>query len=110
MVYKNIICVWYDKEVFEVVIFYVSFLFDSVVIVVYYVFGDYFDGKEGNVLMVEFMVCGIFCVGFNGGIVFKYSEVFFFQIQIEDQVEIDCLWDVIVSNGGQESQCGWCKD
>ncbi|KAG1389056.1 hypothetical protein G6F58_013380 [Rhizopus delemar] len=28
----------------------------------------------------------------------------------EDQAETDRLWSAIVGNGGQESQCGWCKD
>lgn len=107
---KNIICFWYDSVVLEVVIFYVEMFFDSVVLVVYCVFGDYFFGKEGDVLMVEFWVMGIFCFGFNGGLVFCYSEVFFFQVVIDDQVEIDCLWNVIVDNGGEESVCGWCCD
>ena len=72
--------------------------------------GDYPDGKEGNVLTVEFTVCGIPCVGLNGGTAFKHSEAFSFQIQTEDQAETDRLWNAIVGNGGQESQCGWCKD
>src|SRR3546814_11793584 len=28
----------------------------------------------------------------------------------EDQEETDRYWNAIVGNGGQESQCGWCKD
>ncbi|MCB2064787.1 MAG: VOC family protein, partial [Novosphingobium sp.] len=35
---------------------------------------------------------------------------FSFQIATEDQAETDRLWNAIVGNGGQESQCGWCKD
>ena len=34
----------------------------------------------------------------------------FFQVSTEDQAETDRLWNAIVGNGGQESQCGWCKD
>ncbi|MNV92562.1 3-demethylubiquinone-9 3-methyltransferase [compost metagenome] len=32
------------------------------------------------------------------------------MIMTDDQAETDRLWDAIVSAGGQESQCGWCKD
>lgn len=110
MVSKNMICLWYDCDVLDVVNFYVKIFFDSKVIVVYCVLGEYLVGQEGDVLMVEFIVVGILCLGLNGGLQFKYSEVFLFQIVIDDQVEMDWLWDVIVSNGGQESVCGWCKD
>ena len=56
------------------------------------------------------MVLGIPCVGVNGGSHFKHSEAFSFQISTEDQAETDKYWNAIVGNGGQESQCGWCKD
>jgi 2-polyprenyl-6-hydroxyphenyl methylase/3-demethylubiquinone-9 3-methyltransferase len=35
---------------------------------------------------------------------------FSFQVATEDQAETDSLWNAIVSNGGEESQCSWCKD
>jgi len=41
---------------------------------------------------------------------FKHNEAFSFQIATEDQAETDRYWNAIVGNGGQESQCGWCKD
>jgi len=71
---------------------------------------DYPGGKEGDVLTVEFTVLGIPCLGLNGGPVFKHNEAFSFQIETEDQEETDRYWSAIVGNGGQESQCGWCKD
>ena len=61
-------------------------------------------------LTVEFTVFGIPCVGLNGGPIFKQSEAFSFQISTEDQAETDRYWNAIVGNGGQESECGWCKD
>ena len=72
--------------------------------------GDYPDGKQGDVLTVEFTVIGIPCVGLNGGPEFKHNEAFSFQIATDDQAETDRLWNAIVGNGGQESACGWCKD
>jgi predicted 3-demethylubiquinone-9 3-methyltransferase (glyoxalase superfamily) len=71
---------------------------------------DYPDGKEGDVLTVEFVVAGIPCLGLNGGPAFQHSEAFSFQIATENQEETDRLWNAIVDNGGQESACGWCKD
>jgi 3-demethylubiquinone-9 3-methyltransferase len=41
---------------------------------------------------------------------YKHSEAFSFQIATDDQEETDRYWNAIVGNGGQESQCGWCKD
>ena len=57
-----------------------------------------------------FSVAGIPCIGLNGGPLFKHSEAFSFQIATNDQEETDRYWNAIVGNGGQESQCGWCKD
>ena len=49
-------------------------------------------------------------MGLNGGSAFKHSEAFSFQVSTEDQAETDRYWNAIVDNGGQESECGWCKD
>jgi predicted 3-demethylubiquinone-9 3-methyltransferase (glyoxalase superfamily) len=62
------------------------------------------------VVTVEFTVAGVACVGLNGGPRFKQTEAFSFQIETDDQQETDRYWNAIVGNGGQESQCGWCRD
>jgi 2-polyprenyl-6-hydroxyphenyl methylase/3-demethylubiquinone-9 3-methyltransferase len=107
---KNVICLWYDRAAEEAAKFYAKTFPDSRVTAVHRAPGDFPDGKEGQVLTVEFTVLGIPCVGLNGGTAFKQSEAFSFQIITEDQAETDRYWNAIVSNGGQESQCGWCKD
>jgi predicted 3-demethylubiquinone-9 3-methyltransferase (glyoxalase superfamily) len=56
------------------------------------------------------LMMGIPCVGLNGGPMFKHNEAFSFQVSTDDQAETDRLWNPIVGHGGQESQCGWCKD
>ena len=61
-------------------------------------------------LTVSFTVCGIPCLGLNGGPTFKQTEAFSFQIATDTQEETDRYWNAIVGNGGQESACGWCKD
>ena len=107
---KNTICVWYDKDAREAAEFYASVFPDAKVTAVHRAPGDYPDGHEGDELTVEFTVCGVSCVGLNGGPAFKQSEAFSFQIMTEDQAETDRYWNAIVGNGGAESQCGWCKD
>jgi len=83
---------------------------DSAVGGIYRAPGDYPMGKENNVLTVEFTVMGIPCIGLNGGPLFPQSEAFSFQVATDDQAETDRYWDAIIGNGGQASQCGWCKD
>lgn len=107
---KNTICVWYDKDAEAAARFYAETFPDSSVGAVVRTPGDYPAGKEGDVLVVEFTVAGIPCIGLNGGPTFKQSEAFSFQISTEDQEETDRYWNAIVGNGGQESECGWCKD
>jgi 2-polyprenyl-6-hydroxyphenyl methylase/3-demethylubiquinone-9 3-methyltransferase len=110
MTSKNTICLWYDHDALEAAEFYAKTFPDSRVGAVHRAPGDYPDGKEGNVLMVEFTVAGIPCLGLNGGPQIKHTEAFSFQIATDDQEETDRLWNAIVSNGGQESACGWCRD
>ncbi len=110
MVSKNTICLWYDGTALEAAQFYAKTFPDSSVGTVHRAPGDYPAGKEGQVLVVDFTVCGVPCMGLNGGPMFKHSEAFSFQIATDDQAETDRLWNAIVDNGGQESECGWCKD
>lgn len=107
---KNTICLWFEKGAEEAATFYVSIFPDSKVTNVFHAPSDFPDGKKGDALTVEFTVCGVPCMGLNGGPAFKQSEAFSFQIATEDQEETDKFWNAIVSNGGSESDCGWCKD
>jgi len=107
---KNTICLWYDRDAEEAARFYASVFPDSAVQAVHRAPGDFPSGKAGQVLTVNFTVCGIPVMGLNGGDYFKQSEAFSFQIATDDQAETDRYWDAIVSNGGKASECGWCKD
>ncbi len=110
MTAKNTICLWYDGGAEDAARFYAATFPDSEVHAVRRAPGDYPDGKEGDVLTVEFTVCGIPCIGLNGGPQFPQSEAFSFQISTDDQEETDRLWNAIVADGGEESMCGWCRD
>ena len=107
---KNTICLWYDKDAEAAARFYAKTFPDSAVGAIHHAPGDYPDGKAGDVLVVEFTVAGVACIGLNGGPAFKQSEAFSFQIATDNQEETDRYWNAIVGNGGQESDCGWCKD
>jgi predicted 3-demethylubiquinone-9 3-methyltransferase (glyoxalase superfamily) len=107
---KNTICLWYDGTALDAATFYAQTFPDSAVGTIYRAPADYPAGKQGDVLTVEFTVLGIPCLGLNGGPEFKHSEAFSFQVATDDQAETDRLWNAIVGNGGQESECSWCKD
>jgi predicted 3-demethylubiquinone-9 3-methyltransferase (glyoxalase superfamily) len=110
MIAKNTICLWYDGTALDAATFYARVFPDSAVTAIHRAPGDYPDGVEGDVLTVEFTVLGIPCLGLNGGPAFSHSEAFSFQVATDDQDETDRYWNAIVDNGGQESECGWCKD
>ena len=107
---KNTICIWYDKDAEAAARFYAETFPDSTVGAIWRAPGDYPSGKKGDVLVVEFTVAGVSCIGLNGGPQFKHNEAFSFVIATDDQAETDRYWNAIVGNAGQESACGWCKD
>jgi 2-polyprenyl-6-hydroxyphenyl methylase/3-demethylubiquinone-9 3-methyltransferase len=107
---KNTICLWYNKDAEDAARFYAATFPDSAVGAVIRAPGDYPSGQQGDVLVVEFMVAGVPCIGLNGGTAFQHNEAFSFQIATDDQEETDRYWNAIVGNGGRESDCGWCKD
>ncbi|MDM1334588.1 VOC family protein [Acinetobacter pseudolwoffii] len=107
---KNTICLWYDNDAEAAARFYAETFPDSSIGAINLAPGDYPSGKEGDVITVNFRVLGISCIGLNGGPAFQHNEAFSFQVATEDQKETDRYWNAIVGNGGQESECGWCKD
>ena len=110
MTAKNTICLWFDKDAEEAAHFYAATFPESRVGRVHRAPSDYPGGRKDDVLTVEFSVCGVACIGLNGGPVFPHSEAFSFQIATDDQAETDRYWNAIVGNGGAASACGWCKD
>jgi predicted 3-demethylubiquinone-9 3-methyltransferase (glyoxalase superfamily) len=107
---KNTVCLWYNGDAEAAARFYAATFPNSSVGGVHRAPADFPSGKKGDVLTVEFTVCGIPCIGLNGGPEFPQTEAFSFQIATEDQAETDRYWNAIVGNGGAESVCGWCKD
>lgn len=101
---KNTICLWFNKDAQDAAEFYAKTFPNSEITAIHKAPGEYPDGKAGDILTVEFTVCGIPCLGLNGGPMFKHSEAFSFQIATDTQEETDRYWQAIVSNGGAEAK------
>jgi predicted 3-demethylubiquinone-9 3-methyltransferase (glyoxalase superfamily) len=107
---KIIPCLWYNYNAEEAANFYVTLFPDSRVDNVQRSPSDNPSMKEGGALVVEFTLAGQPYIGLNGGPQFPFTEAVSFQVRTEDQAETDRLWDALIANGGEESQCGWLKD
>ena len=66
-------------------------------------------GEPGTVLSRTFVLDGLRFIGINGGPHFQFTEAVSFTVHCKDQDEVDYYWDRL-TDGGEESQCGWCKD
>lgn len=99
---------WFDTEALPAAEFYVSVFPDSRVASVSR-YTEAGPGPAGSVLAVEFDLDGQRFVGINGGPQFPFTEAVSFQVDCENQEEIDYYWDRL-TDGGQEVQCGWLKD
>jgi len=103
-------CLWFDKQAEQAAKFYAATFPESKVTAVHKSPSDYPSGKAGDVLTVEFTVLGQPFLGLNGGPEFTFDEAVSFQVYTDTQEETDRYWNAIVSDRGQESECGWCKD
>jgi predicted 3-demethylubiquinone-9 3-methyltransferase (glyoxalase superfamily) len=99
---------WFDAQSEEAATFYTS-LFDNSRITGVDRFGDAGPGAAGSVMTVSFELDGQPMVALNGRPEFNFTEAISFQVSCESQDEVDRLWKAL-TDGGEEGQCGWCKD
>ncbi len=97
MIHSIYPCLWFDNQAREGAAFYCSVFKNSKIV-------------SENPIVVIFELNGQKFMGLNGGPVFKFNEAVSFVIDCENQEEIDYYWNKFTADGGQESQCGWCKD
>ncbi len=105
-------CLWFDNEAEEAANFYIS-IFKNSKIERISRFGkegfEYHHKPAGSVMTVEFRINGQKFTALNGGPEFKFNESISFQVFCKTQEEIDYYWNKL-TEGGQESMCGWLKD
>ena len=94
---------WFDTQAEDAMNLYTSVFRNSKV------FGVN-RGPDGKVQSVNFEIEGQEITGFNAGPQFKFNEAISFFVDCKDQAEVDYLWDKLIADGGEESQCGWLKD
>jgi predicted 3-demethylubiquinone-9 3-methyltransferase (glyoxalase superfamily) len=99
---------WFDTEAEEAAAFYTSVFKDSRI-----VNKTHYTGagprEAGTVMTVEWELNGQRFVGINGGPQFTFDEAVSFQVNCEDQDEVDYYWERL-SDGGKEGPCGWVTD
>jgi predicted 3-demethylubiquinone-9 3-methyltransferase (glyoxalase superfamily) len=99
---------WFDTEAEDAARFYIEVFKDGRIVHVAH-YNEAGPREAGMVMVVEWEVNGQRFVGINGGPDFTFSEAVSFQINCEDQDEIDYFWERL-SDGGEEGPCGWLKD
>jgi predicted 3-demethylubiquinone-9 3-methyltransferase (glyoxalase superfamily) len=102
-------CLWFNGEAEEAANFYVSLFPNSRIDHVQRNVMDSPGGKNGTVLVVSFTLAGQRFLALNGGTRFEYTHAISFEVDCDDQAEVDRLWDKL-SDGGAIEQCGWLKD
>jgi predicted 3-demethylubiquinone-9 3-methyltransferase (glyoxalase superfamily) len=99
---------WFDTQAEEAAAFYLSVFPNSRILTVTH-YTEAGPREAGMVLTVEFELNGQRFVGINGGPNFTFDEAISFEIDCETQEELDYYWEAL-TDGGEESQCGWLKD
>lgn len=105
-----ITCLWFDGRAREAANFYTSIFPESHLADHWIAPTDTPGNKKGEEIVVNFKIFGREFIGLNGGPQFPHTEAISFQIPCADQNEIDKYWNLLLVNGGEESQCGWLKD
>ncbi len=99
---------WFDGQAEEAANLYVS-LFENSKVLSVARYGEAGPGPAGTAMLVNFELDGRPFIALNGGPQYKFTEAISFTISCKIQAEVDRFWDAL-TEGGEESQCGWLKD
>ncbi|MFD1152347.1 VOC family protein [Saccharothrix hoggarensis] len=94
---------WFDHQAEEAANFYTSVIENSKVTGVT-------NGPDGKAFVVTFELDGQQFAAMNAGPHFRFTEAVSIHVNRETQAEVDELWEALLADGGEESQCGWLKD
>ena len=99
---------WFNDQAEEAMNFYTS-IFKKSKIGSVSRYGEGGPGQPGSVMSATFELDGQEFMALNGGPLFTFTEAISFFVNCETQAEVDELWEKL-TEGGEESQCGWLKD
>src|SRR3954471_10306110 len=105
---KVLTCLWFDNRIEEAVNFSVTMFGGNIFSPSYY--NEAGPLPKGTVMTMTFTLQDEEFMALNGGPHFKFNEAVSFSVKCKDQAEVDKYWNALTADGGQESQCGWCKD
>ena len=100
---------WFDDDLEEALAFYKA-TFPDVKVWGISRYPEGAPGPAGKVMSASFSIAGQEFGAINGGPAFRFTEAISFLIDCKDQAEVDSYWERLTADGGEESQCGWCKD
>ena len=103
-------CLWFDGRAREAANFYTSIFPGSEIADNWIAPTETPSNAPGDEVVVNFKIFGQNFIGLNGGPHFPHSPAISFQVPCQDQAEIDKYWEILLADGGEESQCGWLKD
>ena len=102
---------WFDGEAEAAATAYVSLFARSRITSVSRYPDDFGDpASAGRALVVEFELDGLGFQALNGGPGPVPTEAVSLSVAVDDQEELDRLWDALAADGGQEGRCGWVRD
>jgi predicted 3-demethylubiquinone-9 3-methyltransferase (glyoxalase superfamily) len=99
---------WFDNQAEEAINFYIS-IFKNSRIVDSSRYGEGGPAPAGQLMTATFVLDGQQFMALNAGPQFKFNEAISMFVNCENQAEVDELWAKL-TEGGEESQCGWLKD
>ena len=99
---------WFNDQAEEAMNFYTAIFKNSKIGSVSR-YGEGGPGQPGSVMTATFELDGQQFMALNGGPLFTFTEAISFFVSCETQADVDELWEKL-TEGGEESQCGWLKD
>ena len=103
-------CLWFDTEAEAAARLYTSLVPGSEILTISHYGSENQYGETGSVLEVDFRLGTQQFVALNGGPHFTHSPAASIQVFCPDQAELDRIWDGLLADGGEPSQCGWLTD